>query len=160
MRSRVRRGFTLVEVLIAIAVTSILMVGLASAVDAFASAMRANDAIAVRSNAARAAMDRMLSETRTCAEPIVGATSLELKPENFDEKRTYAFNATTKQLTMTVQQNIVDVPNPVVVVARDVSSATFRTDGKSVSITLVIGTGANAVTLSGSATPRRFLTYQ
>jgi prepilin-type N-terminal cleavage/methylation domain-containing protein len=152
------RGFTLVEVLIAVALNAVLLIALAMAFNGSANGItrgnQSNDAVGT----ARLALDRMLTELRTCDEPVVTATSVRLKAEDFSEQRTYSFDEEAALLTMTIHDGA--EVEPVVVLARNVTSAAFSTADDTVSIRITVGTGDTAVFMTGSATPRRFVTYE
>jgi hypothetical protein len=100
-------------------------------------------------------VNQIMSRVRKCQSGVVGDTSLELT-DDAGTVTTYAFDATNQKLTMTVD-DVVPVKRTM---ASNVQSVSFDTDGKTISMTVTVKIGTNAVTLNGSAFPRRLMTYE
>jgi len=158
MKTSTRRaGLSLVEVMIAVAISALLLVAVAGAFHATSDAIEVNDEFTRASQAARISMNQITSEVRRCKSGIVGGSSLELTTAT-DERRVYAYDATTKQLTMTLPDN---VPPTTYTLARNVASATFSmdADGRTISLTMTVKIGTNQIKLSGSGMPRRTISF-
>jgi prepilin-type N-terminal cleavage/methylation domain-containing protein len=152
-----RAGLSLVEVLIALAITAMLLTAVAAAYSASAKAIEVNDQFFRASQAARVSVNRITSELRRCQSgATIGTSALEITTTT-GEKRTYAHDAANKRLTLTLG---VAPYQTTVQVASNVESATFFTDGDSVGLNVVVSVGSNKIVLSGSAIPRRQIQYE
>ncbi len=154
-----RRGLGMAELLISLAITSLLLVGVAAAYSASTSAMNANDQFFRASRSARVSMNRILTEVRRCQSGVTDATSLELITEG-GQRRVYRFDAGGRRLTVTFPDL---VPAKTYTLARDVESAEFFTEaagGQTISLLMTVQAGNDRVSLSGSAMPRRTFTFQ
>jgi prepilin-type N-terminal cleavage/methylation domain-containing protein len=150
-----RKGMSLAEVLIGLAITASLLTAVAAAFQASASGITLNDQFTRASQAARVSVNQIMAQVRKCQSGVVGDTSLELT-DDAGNVTTYAFDASTSKLTVTI-----DGITPVThTMASNVQRVSFATDGKTISMTVTVKIGNNAVTLNGSAFPRRLMTYQ
>ncbi|MGH7180054.1 MAG: hypothetical protein ACREJC_21935 [Tepidisphaeraceae bacterium] len=149
------RGTSLVEVLIAGAITAMLLGAVAAATYASSAAIEMNDQFFRSSQAARVAVNRIVTEARGCQSGVVDSTTITLT-NSVGQKMTYSLDAQTHCLNLTLES----LPTPEThTLARNVSSVSFTTNGASISVTLVVSVGTNQVTLCGSAMPRRNIQY-
>jgi type II secretory pathway pseudopilin PulG len=152
-----RRGLSIAELMISLAISAMLLAAVAAAFAVSTSAINMNDDFFRASQAARVSVNQIMTEVRRCQSGVVDPQSLELTL-NTGQKRTYAFDPVAQELRMTIHTGI--LPEPVYRLASDVSSLRFDTDGTTVSMTMTVKVGDNSVTLSGSALPRRLVTYK
>jgi hypothetical protein len=142
------------ECLITLAITASLLTAVGVAYSASSDAVKNNDEFFRASQAARVSVNQIVAEVRKCRSGVVDDTTLELTTANGDVK-TYALNSDTHKLTMTI-----DGVTPVTTnMASNIKDVNFTTDGKTIALMVTVKVGNNAVTLSGSAIPRRTLTY-
>lgn len=151
-----RRGLSLVEVLISLAITAMLLTAVSAAYVASAQAIEINDQFFRASQAARVSVTRISSELRKCRSgTLYGDDTLELITAS-GEKHTYKHDAVNKRLTLTLDA----LPAPMTYkLASNVEKAEFFSNGKSVSVNVVVAVGKNSVALNGSAIPRRAVAY-
>jgi hypothetical protein len=140
--------------MISMAIASSLLTAVAAAFSASASAIEMNDQFFRATQATRISVNQIMTEARRCMSGVVDRTSLELITDK-GETRTYAL--TGNQLTMTVADPIAP---KVYRLASNVESLSFVTNGKAVSMVVTVKVGSNAVTLTGSAIPRRTIAYE
>ena len=152
---RSRRGLSLIEVMVSLAITAALLVATAAAFDASASAVDVNDKFFRASQAARVCINQMMTEIRRCQSGAVSSTSLDLQL-NTGENRSYVYDAASKQLQMVLRSIPVVETYPM---AHNIDSMSFASNGKTISITISVKIGVNTIVLNGSATPRRVTTY-
>jgi len=150
------RGLSLIECLIALAITAMLLTGVAAAFQASASAVQMNDEFYRAQQAARVSLNQILDQVRRCQSGVVDTTSLELTTDT-SQVRTYGLSGT--DLTMTFIPPGATTPSSFKL-ASNIKTLTFSTDGKSISMVVTVTVGDNTVTLCGSAFPRRLMTYQ
>lgn len=152
--SRRRRGLSLPEAMISLAITSILLVSVATAFSASCSAIEANDRFFRSSQAARVAMNQLLLDIRNTTSlvggttPDVTATSIVIRrpplsaalvgqqlvylsknPQNAastETQRTYAYDAANQRLTLQVSYDD-GTTSPVYELAGNVTSFSFGT---------------------------------
>jgi len=148
-----RRGLSLVECLISLAITASLLTAVAAAFHASTSAIEQNDQFYRASQAARVSLNQILTQVRRCQSGVVDTDSLEVMTDA-GEKRTYALNGTDLTMTFTPAGSLVPAK-----MASNVKSLTFSTDGKSVTMVITVSVGKNTVTMCGSAFPRRLIVY-
>jgi type II secretory pathway pseudopilin PulG len=126
--SQRRRGLSLPEAMISLAITSLLLVSVATAFSASCSAIEANDRFFRSSQAARVALNQLLLDIRnTTSLPAanVTATSIVVKrppfvagggqliyattnpqnPAEVESWRTYAYDAANKRITLQITYN-------------------------------------------------------
>lgn len=153
--SRRRAGLGLVELLISLAIAASLLSAVAAAYAATTSAIRMNDEFFRASQAARVTINHVMAEVRKCQNGLVDIESLEVSTST-GEKRVYAFDSATNRITLTLP----DLPTPpTYTLARNVDSVQFFTDGQTIAMTVTIEVGDNKITLTGSAMPRRTVTF-
>ena len=81
MRPRARqRGFTLIEVLLAVTILAIVLTSIGAAIDASISSYQANDDIASVTQITRIVMSRMMREVRTAVDIDSTSTYLTITP--------------------------------------------------------------------------------
>lgn len=153
-RRRARGGLSLVEVMISMVIASALLTAVAAAFSASASAIEMNDQFFRASQAARISVNQIMWEARKCMTGVVDPTSLELTTDT-GQKRTYTL--TGKMLTLTIADPVLPRTYRL---ASNVESLQFQTNGKAVSMVVTVKVGSNEVTLTGSAIPRRTITYE
>src|SRR5690242_12291882 len=101
--ARVRRsGLSLVEVMVSLAITSALLVAVAAAFDASASAVDLNDKFFRSSQAARVCINQIMAEVRRCQSGTVDSSSL-IITLNTGENRTYQYDSVNKQLNVVLR---------------------------------------------------------
>ncbi len=168
-----RRGFTIVECLIGLAISAILLAAVAAAFDASLTNYRENERMYTTMNSARQALTRMTGEIRTAGyfdqsdpDPAnwgwkgvaysVGSTNqLNLYLANHEFVR-YEFRSAEKKLYL-----VKLATNQSYVLCDHVADATFTTtadngiDATSVQISLTVTDGSFARTLSAAAVVRR-----
>jgi len=150
-----RRGVGLVELLVSLAITAGLLVAVASAFNAAAEAVDANDQFFRACQASRVCINQIMTEVRRCQSGAVNASSLDMQL-NTGDSRSYIYDPTTKQLNMVLRSIPTVETYPM---AHNISAMTFSSNGKSISITMTVKIGANEMVLNGSAMPRRWVTY-
>lgn len=150
-----RAGLSLIEVMISVAISASLLVAVAAAFSSSSQAIEVNDQFNRAAQAARVSLNQILAEVRKCKSGAASAGTLELITAD-DQRRVYVYNGSTKQLTMTLPDQI---PVTTYTLARNVSTASFATDGDTISMTVTVQLGNNKITLSGSAMPRRTVSF-
>jgi prepilin-type N-terminal cleavage/methylation domain-containing protein len=168
---RVRRGLSLVEVMISLAISAMLLTAVAAAFTASSDAIQVNDEFFRASQAARVSMNQILTEVRRAQHvdpPTAGGTRMFMqcwdhtptKPSH----RTYAYDAANRKL-MLITEN--DATDPDYTMASNCTTARFDADldatGVKVlrlSVTIVVQVGQNQIRLTGSASPRKAQTWQ
>lgn len=174
-RGQVRiRGWSLIEVMLTLAISAMLLTAIAGAFSASASAIRENDRFFRATQAARVAMNQILDAVRrahavqltTSASPPSTVSSSWVESLTFDgHDYTYQYangqlvlidNGTTGSPQFTLAHNVTSAqfvgeyaPNPNTGALRCVK----------VTLDIVIEIGDNQVHLSGSAVPRRTISY-
>jgi hypothetical protein len=154
-RIRNRRGLSLVEALISLAIAATLLTAVAAACSAASDAIKMNDQFFRASQAARVSVNQIISQVRTCQSGVVSSTSLELTAAN-GQRCTYALDTDSRKLTLTLEDLVPPVTHTM---ASNVGTLQFLTDGKTIAMTITVEVGHNQVTLNGSAIPRRTVTY-
>lgn len=164
--SSFRRGLSLVEVMISLAISSLLLAAVASAYHASASVIEHNDEFFRASQAARVTMNQILTEIRRCQ--AVQATSSRIDMIMHDGKdRSYRYESGAKRIVL-VTNDITDDPD--YALASNVIAAKFSSDSEPdpltginrvvrITLNLTIRVNRNQVQLTGSAAPRRALVY-
>ena len=152
---RIRRGLGLVELLVSLAIAASLLTAIAVAYAATTDAIRVNDEFFRASQAARVSINHIMAEVRKCTGGIVDSEVMELTTAS-GERRTYSFDRGNHVLTLTLPDH---VDSPTYALARNVDNVEFFTDERTMSMTVTIEVGRNKVTLSGSAMPRRTITF-
>lgn len=169
---RVRRGLSLAEVLISLAISAMLLVAIAAAFSGAASAIQTNDEFFRATQAGRVTLHHLLTHVRqgTVDAPSDSRTfriiTAEKDSGGGEEDRTYQFNPMTRQIVLITNDDLTD-PNYTLV--RNVADCTFAAEmGKDynntdcvarLTVSIVVTVGDNTVRLSGSASPRKNLIY-
>jgi len=170
-----RRGLSIVEVLISLAIAATLLTAVAAAFAATSSAVEANDQFFRATQAARVSMGLLLADARRgTVDDKSTATSLRLIVETRDangdvvatDDRTYQFISAEKRLVMITNDGIDDAPYTL---CSNVSDVRFDTDVQQfangtdyvarVIVNIKVKVGNNEIHLAGSAAPRKYLTY-
>jgi len=150
-----RRGLGLVELLVSLAIAASLLTAVAAAYAATTSAIQMNDEFFRASQSARVSINQIMAEVRKCQSGIVDTDSLEISNQA-GVKRVYAFDSANDRLTLAFPDAVVPATYTL---ARNVDDVQFYTDGQTISMIVTIEVGKNSVTLSGSAMPRRTITF-
>jgi type II secretory pathway pseudopilin PulG len=156
-RTTRRKGLSLVEVLITTAICSTLMIAVAAAFQASAQAVEQNQRFFRASQTARVCLTQVMAEARRCRSGVVDDTSLELVTAA-GETRTYAYDVDAQQITMAIHTPL--PPYPTYVVARNVTAARFDASGNALAMSLTVAVNNQTLSLSGSALPRKMMTYR
>jgi hypothetical protein len=154
--SRNRAGLSLVEALITLSITASLLTAVGVAYQGAANIIQTNDQFFRASQAARVSVNQIIAEVRKCQGGAVSATSLELTTAD-GMKRTYALDADAHTLTRT---DFIGATPVTTRMASNVGSLQFDTDGDTISMTITVQVESSAVTLNGSAIPRRLVVYK
>jgi Tfp pilus assembly protein PilW len=171
-----RRGLSIVEVLISLAISSLLLIGVAAAYTASADAIEINDHFFRATQSGRVTLNQMLTEIRRADSVLCAPTGdriIVTRPEGSrladEDGREYRYNPQTRRVTLQVFYKGVDgstwtgLEN---VLASNIESASFgpaeRTRDSTgqwhdvrVPVTLHVKIGGNSIRLSGSSSPRR-----
>lgn len=169
-----RRGLSLVEVMISLAISTFLLVAVAAAYNASADAVEMNDKFFRATQAGRVTMNQLLTEIRRADSVQVYSDYIDIiRPDASklpnEVYRTYRYHADTKKMTIQIHYKpaVVAVPDgPEYSLASNVSGVTFgppvtvtgsnnTTVTVRVPVTVVVKVGSNEVRLSGSSGPRR-----
>jgi Tfp pilus assembly protein PilW len=151
------RGAGMVELMIALAITALLLVGVAAAFSATAQAVETNDEFTRATQAARISVNQIMALCRQSKSGVVTSTTLDLTLID-DTKQLYALDAVNHTLTVTLESK---VPPKTYVLAHNVTNLKFTSGagGKTVTMLVTVKVGDNSVVLNGSAMPRRLVTY-
>ena len=169
-----RRGLSLAEVMISLAISAMLLTAVAAAFTASSDAIEQNDTFFRASQAARVSMTQILTEIRRAnavqAPPPLGPqTGLKtLSMMTHDGKdRTYSYDTAAQKLKLITNDVLTD---PDYTLASNCTSTTFDFDTftdaggirhvSRVAVTIVVKVDKNTIRLTGSAAPRREQTYQ
>ena len=169
---RRRRGLSLVELMIGLAIAASLLTAAAVAFNASSQVVERNDAFFRATQAARISMHQILTQVRRGSVNLA-STAQELRlitatteGGGGDEDVSYKYIPAEKKLLL-VTHDIVDDPD--YVLASNVAGLTFTVEpGQDytkapcvvrVTVRIRVQVGDNDVTVSGSAAPRRNLVY-
>jgi prepilin-type N-terminal cleavage/methylation domain-containing protein len=172
-----RRGLSIVEVMISLAITSILLMGVSAAYIASADAVAMNDRFFRATQAARVTMNQLLTEIRRAESVLCAPTNDSIivtrpYPNRLpdEDSREYMYNPLTKKVTLRIFYKRADGAtwsSPIYSLASNMETATFGppadryqdSDGAwqevHIPVMLDVKIGSNAVRLSGSSSPRR-----
>jgi prepilin-type N-terminal cleavage/methylation domain-containing protein len=166
-----RTGFTLVEVLLAMALLAMLLTAIAVAVQAAMQGYRENERVAAVTQAARSVLARMMREIRTADEVDTTATSISILPPE-DGSGITLIRYTWNNGELTYHQTIAGVTTSEVLLGGDrtVSAQSFTvsretgTDGpvvytKSVTATITFAADRRRLAVTASADVRRNQEY-
>ena len=182
--ARPARGMGLLETMISLSIVAMLLLACASAFTASASAINNNDAFFRCTQAGRVTLGQILAEIRNCdsldmsqaktikiirAAPSAqnGAVQRYAAQPN-EVSRAFVYDPAQKRVTL--QITYTSSVSPVYELTTNVSSCAFGpvdlgTDYRGLSIpihvpiSITISSGGNTVALTGSAMPRRAMTY-
>lgn len=175
--SSARRAISLPEILISLAITSVLLTAIAAAFSSASQVIENNDKFFRATQSGRVALNQILTDTRRCDsidDKRISATllpilrPLESRPTN-EAMRFYKYIPATKRLVLYFEFNDGTI-SPEYPLAEAVQSAPFSWEmGEDsnhhaavlrLSVSLDIRVGKNEVRLSGAAAPRRSMTYK
>lgn len=168
-----RRGLSIVEVMISLAISAFLLVAVAAAYSASSSAVEMNDKFFRATQAGRVTMNQLLTEIRRADSvqvftdhiDVIRPSTSRLAKETY---RTFSYDPAAKQVKLQVHYDAT-APSPVgpqYALARNVEATLFGpaetgVDANNavvvtrVPIQIVVRIGANEVRLSGASGPRR-----
>jgi prepilin-type N-terminal cleavage/methylation domain-containing protein len=172
-----RRGMSLFEVMISLAITSMLLTAIAAAFQSSSQVIDINDQFFRATQSGRVALNQILTEVRRCdsiddaqitANLIPILRPVETRPPH-EVMRFYKYDTANKRIVIYFQYDngsfSTEYP-----LAEAIQASPFTWDmGKDanntdcvvrVSIALDVKVGNNDILLSGSAAPRRSLTYK
>ena len=158
-----RKGLSLAEVMISLAISAMLLTAVAAAFTASSEAIEQNDQFFRASQAARVSMNQILTEARR-ANPVdaVASTATDLAMVGHDgNPRDYVYSAAEQKLKLDTHTP----GKPLYTLASNCTDASFAYDKSGgqvirVSVTLVVKVGNNVIRLTGSAAPRKVQTWQ
>lgn len=157
-----RRGLSLAEVMISLAISAMLLTAVAAAFTASSDAIEQNDEFFRASQAARVSMNQILTEIRRGSTDKLSSNSTDIAMVGHDgNPRDYIYDAAAKKL-------LLDTHTPgksKYTLASNVTSASFAYDYSGlnvmrVSVTIVVQVGKNTIRLTGSAAPRKVQVWQ
>jgi prepilin-type N-terminal cleavage/methylation domain-containing protein len=172
-----RRGLSLAEVMISLAITSMLLTAIAAAFQSSSQVIENNDRFFRATQSARVAINQITTEVRRCDaidDQNITATLLpilrpaETRPAN-EAMRYYKYDATNKRLVIYFKytNGTLSAEYPI---AEAVQAAPFSwdmgTDANNavcvarLSVAMEVKVGSSDIRLSGSAAPRRSLNYK
>ena len=156
-----RRGLSLIEVMISLAISAMLLTAVAAAFTASSDAIEVNDEFFRASQAARVSLNQILTEVRRAHSINVTADQIDMI--TFDSSdRSYMLDTVANTLKLRTNDIATD---PDYTLCSNVTAHTFAADTETdsggishvvrVSVTLTVQVGKNSVRLTGSAAPRR-----
>ena len=170
-RSR-RHGLSLIEVLMALALTAMLLTAAGMAFQVSADSVQANDEFFRATQAARISMHQILTQVRRGSVQLawnpkwIRLTTAPDAGQTVGDDVTYSYDATAKQLKLITNDVTTD---PDYVLASNVTDLTFDVEPGTdynnapcvarVTVMIKVKVGKNEVLLSGAAAPRRNLRY-
>jgi type II secretory pathway pseudopilin PulG len=153
-----RRGMTLIDTMISLAISSSLLVAVGAAFNSASKAIQYNDQFTQAVQSARISINQIMTEVRRSSQyPIVSADNKTIDMMTYGlEHRIYVY-LPNNTLTIT-RENV----NPWITntIASNVADCKFYDDGKSITMNVTVRVGGNQMVLCGSATPRRSVAYQ
>jgi Tfp pilus assembly protein PilW len=162
---RCRRGLSLVELTLCLAICSMLLTAVAAGTWAAVGATQGNDEFVRASHMTRICMDQMATQLRRCDSCQVAASDRVEIITDTNRDWTYQYFPATKQLKLIMN----DVAGkPTYVLANNVTAATFIADTVvdpvtslskvvRVSIVMSVQVGKTVVTVNDTVAPRRAL---
>ncbi len=159
-------GFTIVELLLALSIASILLVGVATAINASFTNYRENEDMFKAINSARQALLRITSDLRTAdaADPSSPANECTLITASGDDI-TYRYNNTDNKLYLITNNDLTD---PDYVLCDNVTAMTFtkqtfvensQTKVRGVQVSITVARGNAERKISAAAVIRRNLSW-
>jgi prepilin-type N-terminal cleavage/methylation domain-containing protein len=178
-RLRRSRGLSLIEMLIALAITATLLTAIAAAFSSTTAAMKINDEFFHASQAARVSLARVMGQARRgmVSEKDAYNTTVNLTDDqsiayirlitDANQEMIYKYDSTAQEFQLyQVVNNVVGTKH---VLAHHVTAANFTvgigTDANNskcvsrLTLAITVKEGENSVLLSGSAVPRATLSY-
>jgi len=163
-----RRGLSLAEVMISLAISAMLLTAVAAAFTASSDAIDVNDQFFRASQAARVSMTQILTEIRRANAVGIPANNATLSMITHDGKdRTYKYFPTESKLKLITNDVLTD---PDYTLASNCTSTTFDVDTYTdaggvkhvnrVAVTIVVKVSGNVIRLTGSAAPRKEQSWQ
>jgi prepilin-type N-terminal cleavage/methylation domain-containing protein len=165
-----RRGLSLPEVMISLAITVLLLTAAAAAFNASAQAVSMNDMFFRASQSARVSLNQLMVEIRRCDAVSVNSTYIDIiRPAEEmtpgEVFRRFAYDSAGQKLTIQIFQ-AGNVGGPVRTLASNVTAVGFGPadmvqDANQawvvvrVPVTVTVTVGNNVITLNGAAAPRR-----
>ena len=172
---RARRGLSMIEAMIAMGISSMLLVAVSGAFTASAQAVETNDQFFRASQTSRVVLHQMLGEIRRAdlvqCDPLDTSYFDVMRPAEditpFEVYRRYKYDSNTRQLTLTIYK-AGDVVSARYVLANNVEAAAFGPPQKGnnannvlvvqrLPVTVSVKVGSNYISLNGAAGPRRAL---
>jgi prepilin-type N-terminal cleavage/methylation domain-containing protein len=177
---RRRRGLSLIEIMIALAIAATLLTAAAAAFNASSDVVRTNDEFFRATQAARVSLHQILTNVRRASsvednrDPVTripDTTKLQLTTARNDDGSgqdllTYKYLPANQKLMLLTDEDLTD---PDYTLASNVGTLAFDVEmGKDynnadvvvrVDVSITVKVGRNSVTLSGSAAPRRNIIY-
>jgi Tfp pilus assembly protein PilW len=170
-----RRALSIVEVLISLAISSLLLIGVAAAYSASADAIEVNDKFFRATQSGRVTLNQMLTEIRRAEFVFCAPTNDSIiitRPDTTklpdEDSREYKYNPETKRVTLQIfyKSATGSWSSPEYTMASNMETARFgpparirETSGRvlevRVPVTLEVKIGGNSIRLSGSSSPRR-----
>jgi type II secretory pathway pseudopilin PulG len=163
---RSRRGLGLVEVLLSLAIASMLLTAVATAFSASTAAIRINDEFSRATQSGRVCLHHLLTEARRgYVDESWSADEISIITAAGDD-RTYRYLPDLKQIVLVTNDDTTDRDY---VLARNVIQSPFTVEQGTnwkgqpcvaqVSVVVAVEVEGHIVRLSGSASPRRNLVY-
>lgn len=170
-----RRALSLAEVMISLAITAMLLTAIAAAFQSSAAVIENNDRFFRATQSARVALGQILTEIRRCDSVQVSSTQIDIirptetRPAN-EKMRSYKYDAANKRIVLFITHLDNTTTGQFPAAESVVSIAPFTydmgTDANNtacvarVSVALEVKVGSSDIRLSGSAAPRRSLSYK
>ena len=150
---RSQMGFTLIEVLMALAISALLLTSLAIAFNASAVSYRENQATVEAVNSARQALVRMTTQLRTGSGVVTSESKCTLTAGT--EEINYEYDSINKKLEFYRTASQTDKK----LLCQNVASMSFTGDNKSIQISMTVESGNVRYPLSAAVVMRRNLEY-
>jgi prepilin-type N-terminal cleavage/methylation domain-containing protein len=173
--ARARRGLSMIEAMIAMSISSMLLVAVSGAFTASSNAVETNDQFFRASQTARVVLHQMLGEIRRAdlvnCDPLDTTYFDVIRPAEDmtlgEVYRRYKYDDKTRRLTLTIYKPG-DVVSANYVLANNVDAAAFGPPQKGdnanntlvvqrLPVTVTVKVGNNYIALNGAAGPRRAL---
>jgi prepilin-type N-terminal cleavage/methylation domain-containing protein len=170
-----QRGLSLVEVMISLAITSMLLTAIAAAFQSSSAMIENNDQFFRATQSARVALNQILTEVRRCDSVQVSSTQVDIirpnetRPVN-EKVRSYKYDAANKRLVLFFRYADDTLSAEYPLAENIISSTPFSFDMgvdannaacvSRLSVALEVKVKNNDIRLSGSAAPRRSLSYK
>ena len=166
------RGLSIAEVLLSLAISAMLLVGVAAAYNASANAVDGNDRFFRATQAGRVTMTQLMNEIRKAESVVVAPTydsiiitrRSDLRVNTEEQSREFKYSSTARKITLKIYYKKADgttYQSPDYSLASNVIEAKFGPAEKvggvdaRVPVTVVIQTGSSTVRLSDTTTVRK-----